>query len=38
MVLMEVMCEVMGSKFEPYALALSQILLEGVADPDPKIS
>lgn len=38
MVLIEVLCDVMGILFEPYALSLSHVLLEGVADADPKIS
>ncbi|CCW61256.1 unnamed protein product [Phytomonas sp. EM1] len=38
MVLLEVLCEVMGTIFEPYSLALSEGFLNCVADPDPKIS
>ncbi|RHW68795.1 hypothetical protein DPX39_100138900 [Trypanosoma brucei equiperdum] len=38
MVLLEVLSEVMGPKFEPYALAMSSGLLEGVADKDQKVS
>ncbi|KAG8346488.1 hypothetical protein ERJ75_000937300 [Trypanosoma vivax] len=38
MILLEVMCEVMGAKFEPYALSLANTLLEGVADKDPKVA
>ncbi|EPY24867.1 hypothetical protein AGDE_12132 [Angomonas deanei] len=38
MVLIEALCDTMGNRFEPYALHLSNILLEGVADPDLRIS
>nr|CCC94358.1 conserved hypothetical protein [Trypanosoma congolense IL3000] len=38
MILLEVFSEVIGAKFEPYALAMSAGLLEGVADRDQKVS
>ncbi|RNF26154.1 uncharacterized protein Tco025E_01599 [Trypanosoma conorhini] len=38
MLLMEVLSEEMGAKFEPYALAMCSGLLEGVADKDQKVS
>ncbi|KAH9589385.1 hypothetical protein LSM04_007840 [Trypanosoma melophagium] len=38
MVLLEVMSEIMGVRFEPYALAMCSALLEGVADKDQKVS
>ncbi|KEG15173.1 hypothetical protein DQ04_00161130 [Trypanosoma grayi] len=38
MVLLEALSEVMGAKFEPYALAMCSGLLEGIADKDQKVS
>ncbi|PWV17582.1 hypothetical protein C3747_18g172 [Trypanosoma cruzi] len=38
MLLLEVLSEEMGAKFEPYALAMCGGLLEGVADKDQRVS
>lgn len=38
MILVEVLCEVLGRRFEPYALMLSEILLEGVTETDKHVA
>lgn len=38
MILVEVFCDALGRRFEPYALELSDILLQGVGDGDSHVS
>lgn len=38
MILVEVLCDALGRRFEPYALELSDILLQGVGDADSHVS